>query len=55
MSQVLEGFVLLDFTMLRPVLGWLAFEPYEPFIYLIFLFFFSGRGKPQILNQWIWG
>jgi hypothetical protein len=41
MSQVLGAFVLLDFTMLRPVLT------YELFISLIFKFFFSGRGKPQ--------
>jgi hypothetical protein len=26
----------------------------EPFVSLIFQFF-SGRSKPQILNQWIWG
>jgi hypothetical protein len=29
------------------------FENYEPFVSLIN--FFSNRGKPWILNQWIWG
>jgi hypothetical protein len=48
MSQVLGAFVLLDFTMLGPVLAWRAFETYEPFIFLIFQFFFSGRGKPRM-------
>jgi hypothetical protein len=32
-----------------------CFETYEPFIYFIFHLFFPGRGKPQILNQQIWG
>jgi hypothetical protein len=31
-----------------------SFETYEPFSSLIFQFF-SGRGEPQILNQWIQG
>jgi len=40
---------------------WLGapFETYEPFISLIFQFFFfwggGGHVKLQILNQWIWG
>jgi hypothetical protein len=50
MSQVLGAFGLLDFIMLRPVLVWCAFETYEPFISLIFIFF-SGRGKPRILDR----
>jgi hypothetical protein len=54
MSQVMGAFELLHFTMLRPVLAWRAFETYEPLIYLIFKFF-SDRGKPRILNQWIRG
>jgi hypothetical protein len=40
------AFGLLDFTMLRPVLA--RFETYEPFISLIFNFFFSERGKPRV-------
>jgi hypothetical protein len=44
MSEVLGAFGLLDFTMLlRPVLGWRAFETYEPFISLIFHFFLGPR------------
>jgi hypothetical protein len=54
MSQVLGVFGLLDFTMLRPVLAWRTFEPYEQFISLIFKFFL-GRGKPRILTQQIRG
>jgi hypothetical protein len=49
-SQVLGAFGMLDFTILRPVLACYAFETYEPFISLIFQFF-SGRGKPRVLNQ----
>jgi hypothetical protein len=48
MSQVLGMFGLLDFTILGCV------ETYKLFISLIFQFF-SGHGKPQILNQQIWG
>jgi hypothetical protein len=55
MRQVLGACGLLDFTMLRPVLAWGSFETYEPFISLIARFFFSGRGEPRILNQWIRG
>jgi hypothetical protein len=49
-GQVLGAFGLLDFTMLRPVSLGALFETYEPLISLIFQFF-SGRGKPWILNQ----
>jgi hypothetical protein len=50
MSQVLGAFGLLDCTMFWPILTWRTFETYELFISLIFNFF-SGCGKPQILNQ----
>jgi hypothetical protein len=30
------------------------FEIYEPFIFFNF-HIFSGRDKPRIMNQWIWG
>jgi hypothetical protein len=39
MSHLLGAFGLLDFTMLRLVLDWLAFWSYEPLISLIFQFF----------------
>jgi hypothetical protein len=42
MSQVLGMFGLLDFTMLWPVLTWRHFEAYEPFISLIFQFFWAA-------------
>jgi hypothetical protein len=43
MSQVLDAFGVLDFTMLRPVLAWWAFETHEPFIYLFnFQIFFRA-------------
>ena len=54
MSQVLGAFGLLDFTKLRPVLAWRAFETYELFISLIFQIF-SGHRKPRKLNPWIRG
>jgi hypothetical protein len=38
MSEVLGAFGLLDFTILRPVLAWRAFETDEPFIHLSFFF-----------------
>jgi hypothetical protein len=49
MCQVLGAFGLLDFTMLRPVLAWRTFWNLrtDP---LMFQFFFSGRGKPQIIE-----
>jgi len=47
MSQVLGAFGLLDFTNGPFSLG-ARFETYEPFISLIFQFFFSGGGKPRI-------
>jgi hypothetical protein len=50
MSQVLGVFGLRNFTMLWPFSLGAHFETYEPFISLIFQFF-SGHGKPQILNQ----
>jgi hypothetical protein len=54
LSQVLGVFELLDFTMLRPVLAWRAF--WNLCTVCLFDFpFFSGRGKPRILNQWIRG
>jgi hypothetical protein len=43
------AFGLLNFITLRPVLTWNAIEAYEPFISLVFNFFFG----PWILNQWI--
>ena len=42
MSQELGAFGLLVITMLRPVLAWRAFGNYEPFISLIFHFFFRA-------------
>jgi hypothetical protein len=42
MSQVQGTFGLLYFTMLRSVLAWSRFETYEPFISLIFQFFFRA-------------
>jgi hypothetical protein len=39
MSQELGAFGLLDFTILRPVIAWRAFQTYKPFISLIFKFF----------------
>jgi hypothetical protein len=54
MSQVLGAFEMLDFTMLGPFSLGARFDTYEPFIYLIFQFF-SGHGKPRILNQWTRG
>jgi len=47
MSQVLEAFGLLDFTILRPILAWRAFWN----LWTVYFFnfpFFSGRGKPSI-------
>jgi hypothetical protein len=54
MNQALGVFGLLDFPVLRPFSLGGRFETYEPFISFIFEFF-SGRGKPRILNQWIRG
>jgi hypothetical protein len=48
--KYLGAFGLLDFTMLGPFSLCARFETYEKFISLIFKFF-SGRGKPRILNQ----
>jgi hypothetical protein len=47
MSQVLGMFGLLDFTMLRPILGWRAFWNLKPFIPLIFKFL-GGCGELRI-------
>jgi hypothetical protein len=47
MSQVLGAFVLLDFTMLRPVLAWRAFLN----LWTVYLFnspIFLGHGKERI-------
>jgi hypothetical protein len=55
MSQVLGAFGLLDFTMLRPVLAWRAFWNLWTTYFFNFQFFFSVRGKPRILIQWIRG
>jgi hypothetical protein len=52
MSRVLGAFGLLDFTMLQAILAGASFETYEPFVYLI-LIFFSCRVKPRITNQQI--
>jgi hypothetical protein len=54
MSQVLGTFGLLDFTVLRSVLAWLVFLTLRT-VYFFNFPFFSGRGEPQVLNQWIWG
>jgi hypothetical protein len=48
MSQVLDAFGLLDFTMLRPVLAWRAFLNLWTVCFFNFPNFFSGRGQPQI-------
>jgi hypothetical protein len=53
MSQVLGTSGLLDFVVLRPVLAWRAFWNLWTVYFFNFQFFFSGRGKPRILNQWI--
>ena len=50
MSQVMGAFGLLDFTMLRSFLFWRTFGTYKSFISLIFQIFFSGRGKPRIIE-----
>jgi hypothetical protein len=59
MSQVLGAFVLLYFTMLRPVLAWRAFWNIWTIYFFNFPFFRAAgnRGwlKPQILIQWIRG
>jgi hypothetical protein len=54
MSQVLGAFGLQDFTMLRPALAWRAFWILWTVYLFNFTIFFSGRGKPRILNQRIW-
>jgi hypothetical protein len=43
MSQVLGGFRLLDFTMVRPVLAWRAFWYLWTFYFFISKFFFGPR------------
>jgi hypothetical protein len=53
-SQVPGAFVLLDFTMLRPVLDLRGFLTLRSVHFFNFPFL-TGRGKPRILNQWIWG
>jgi hypothetical protein len=55
MSQVLGAFGLLDFTMLRPVIGCRAFLNLWTVYFFNFLIFFSCRGKPRILNRCIRG
>jgi hypothetical protein len=45
MSQVVGAFGQLDFTMLRAVLAWRSFGTYEPFIYLIFQYFFRAAAN----------
>jgi hypothetical protein len=54
MSQVLGAFGLLDSPRYDPFSLGAQFETYKPFISLNFNFF-SGCGKPRILNQWTWG
>jgi hypothetical protein len=44
-NQVLGAFGLLNFSMLRPVLAWVRFETYEPFISLIFNFFLAAVNR----------
>jgi hypothetical protein len=55
MSQVLEAFGLLNFTMLRPVLTWRAFLNLRTVYFFNFPNFFSVRGELRIVNQWIRG
>jgi hypothetical protein len=55
MSQVLNAFGLLDFTMLRPVLAWRSFLNLRTVYFFNFPYFFSDRDEPQIMNQWIRG
>jgi hypothetical protein len=54
MSQVQGAFGLLDFTLLGAFSLGDSYQTYEQFISVIFKFFFSGLGKPRILNQRIW-
>jgi hypothetical protein len=54
MSEVLGAFGLVYLPCYGPFSLGARFETCEPFIYLIFNFF-SGHGKPRILNQWISG
>jgi hypothetical protein len=49
-SQVLGVLVLLDFTMLQPVLTWCVFWNLWTVYFFNFPFFFAGRGQPRILN-----
>jgi hypothetical protein len=44
MSQLLDAFGLLDFTLLRPVLAWGALNR----LFIKFSNIYSGRGKPRI-------
>jgi hypothetical protein len=54
-NEVLVAVELLDFTMLRPVLAWRAFWNLWTLYLFNIQFFFSGSGKPRILNRWIRG
>jgi hypothetical protein len=47
MSQLLDAFGLLVFTVLRPVLAWRAFSNLRTVSFFNFPIF-SGRGKPLI-------
>ena len=48
MSQVLDAFGLMDFTMLRSVLNWRAFCKLWTVYFFKFPNFFSARGEPRI-------
>jgi hypothetical protein len=68
MGQLLGAFGLLDLPCYGPFSLGARFETYGPVVSLILRFFllrslfffnfpnyFSGRGKPRILNQWVRG
>jgi hypothetical protein len=56
MSQVLGALGMLFSLCYGPFSLGGRFESYEAFISVIFLLlFFSGRGEPRVLNQWIRG
>jgi hypothetical protein len=50
MRQVLGAFGLLDFTMLLTVPAWRAFWNLWNVYFFNFPIFFSGRGKPRIIE-----
>jgi hypothetical protein len=52
MSEELGAFGIVDFSTLRPVLAWRGFWNLRT-VYFFNILFFSCRGKPRVLNQWI--